>query len=402
MIMSSMQVFAQGEDKITVMIDCRGCDDNFMRQNTLFLTHVRDQGLAEVYLLVNRSGNASSEIYNLEFEGKGRFEGIDNEFTVDYSRTLTDNEIRDRLLGAIINGFIPYLMHTDKAKDISSIVELSTEEIEATQSTDSVVDPWKFWVFEVRGNLRLREQDQRQELNYFVGIEGDKVTEDWRIRIDGFYDSNVLTVTEPGEPDFTAVRDRQFFRASVVRSVGNHWSAGVFATADANTVENYALRTEFTPAIEYSLFDYQEVLTKEITFAYQIGYVRQKYIETTIFDSNLDIFPTQTLSANVRFRQNWGSIFSSLNASNFLNDFSKNRIRFNANVSVRIFQGFNVRFDGNFAIIRDQINLQKGEASLEDIILQQRAIATGYQLGMGIGVSYTFGSIYNNILNTRL
>ena len=88
--------------------------------------------------------------------------------------------------------------------------------------------------------------------------------------------------------------------------------------------------------------------------------------------------------------------------TSFLNDFSKNRVELNGNVSLRVFKGLAVRFSGNLQIIRDQINLPAGSASLEDVLLQQKQIATDFEVGFRVGLSYTFGSAYNNIINTRL
>jgi len=52
--------------------------------------------------------------------------------------------------------------------------------------------------------------------------------------------------------------------------------------------------------------------------------------------------------------------------------------------------------------VRHQINLPAGSASLEDVLLQQKQIATDFETGFRVGVSYTFGSAFNNIINTRL
>ena len=37
------------------------------------------------------------------------------------------------------------------------------------------------------------------------------------------------------------------------------------------------------PAIEYSLFSYEDVLSKEVTLAYRIGTGKRNYIEKTIY-----------------------------------------------------------------------------------------------------------------------
>lgn len=77
-------------------------------------------------------------------------------------------------------------------------------------------------------------------------------------------------------------------------------------------------------------------------------------------------------------------------------------MQFNSNFNVRVLKGLAVRFASRYEIIRDQINLPGGDASIEDVLLQQKQIATDYDLGFSVGLSYTFGSAFNNIINTRL
>ena len=71
-------------------------------------------------------------------------------------------------------------------------------------------------------------------------------------------------------------------------------------------------------------------------------------------------------------------------------------------INLRIIQGLALRVTGRFQLIRDQINLPKGEVSIEDLLLRQRQIATDFKNTISLGLSYTFGSIFNNIVNTRL
>lgn len=69
---------------------------------------------------------------------------------------------------------------------------------------------------------------------------------------------------------------------------------------------------------------------------------------------------------------------------------------------MRLFKGFSFNVFGDYSRIRDQINLRKGGASLDEVLLRQRQLATGYRYYIGFGVSYSFGSIYNNVVNPRL
>lgn len=40
--------------------------------------------------------------------------------------------------------------------------------------------------------------------------------------------------------------------------------------------------------------------------------------------------------------------------------------------------------------------------SLEDVLLQQKQIATNFEIRFGVDLSYTFGSAFNNVINIRL
>ena len=52
-------------------------------------------------------------------------------------------------------------------------------------------------------------------------------------------------------------------------------------------------------------------------------------------------------------------------------------------------------------MIQDQLSLRAGETTLEDVLLQQRELATDFTLSGSIAISYTFGSELANIVNTR-
>jgi hypothetical protein len=51
--------------------------------------------------------------------------------------------------------------------------------------------------------------------------------------------------------------------------------------------------------------------------------------------------------------------------------------------------------------VNDQLYLPSEGASLEDILLNQIELSTQYQYELKFGVRYTFGSIYNSVVNTR-
>jgi len=57
--------------------------------------------------------------------------------------------------------------------------------------------------------------------------------------------------------------------------------------------------------------------------------------------------------------------------------------------------------NGSIEFIHNQIELAKGDMSDEDIYLELRELQTNYRYGGGVGLVYTFGSIYNNVVNPR-
>lgn len=384
------------KESITFFVDCN-CDKNYIRQEVKHISHVRDQGLANVQLfiydIVNGSGGRT---YRLEFTGSSSFKDIKNTLSFDSNPNMTSDEVRKKLVLVIKKGLIKYLIESDLEDRIVYKIDKETEIQE--KDTD---DPWKNWIFEIYGDAKFDKESSRKRFEYKVGLEMDRVTEKWRIRGDA-----QITQTNSkfirNDEEFTSKRDRIWGYASVVRSISDHWSTGLFVSARHDTYTNIDLATGFSPAIEYNIYPYSEVLKREIVFAYKIGVLFNNYIETTIFGEDSERIFNHSFDIQARYRQPWGNIYSRIRASSFLEDFSKNRLQVNSSLSVRVIKGFSIRLSNNLELIHDQINLPAGDASLEDVLLQQKQIATDFDLGFSVGLTYTFGSAFNNIINTRL
>jgi hypothetical protein len=70
-------------------------------------------------------------------------------------------------------------------------------------------------------------------------------------------------------------------------------------------------------------------------------------------------------------------------------------------VELRLKKGLSLNVGGGGSWIRDQIYLPAGDATTEEILVRQRQLATSYSYSVYFGVSYTFGSIFNNVVNPR-
>jgi hypothetical protein len=51
--------------------------------------------------------------------------------------------------------------------------------------------------------------------------------------------------------------------------------------------------------------------------------------------------------------------------------------------------------------VHDQLYLPKGDTSIEDLLLRRRKLATTYEISGRFGFRFTFGSIYNSVVNER-
>ncbi len=386
------------QKSVKLFLDCQ-CERRYVQQEIDFINHVRDQDLANVQLNIYDIANGSGgRTYKLDFQGKGIFEGILVKRDYDTNVNMTSDEVRKGLVVAIKSGLLRYLVDSDMGENIDYKI---SKEGQAKRQDIDFEDPWNNWIFEVYGAAEFDKEASRRNFEYELGFESDRVTEKWRIRGD-FELSQATSNFVRNDEEFTSSRERYYGFGSVVRSLSDHWSAGLFVGADYNTFNNLDLALNITPAIEYNIFPYREVLRREIVFAYRIGYLYNDYIDMTIFGKEQESLFNHSLDIQVRYRQPWGNLFGRLRASSFLNDFSKNRAQLFGRLSIRIFKGLAVRFSGNVEYIQDQINLPAGDASLEDLLLQQRQIATDFELGFSVGLSYTFGSAFNNIINNRL
>lgn len=70
-------------------------------------------------------------------------------------------------------------------------------------------------------------------------------------------------------------------------------------------------------------------------------------------------------------------------------------------MSFRVAKGLKINIGGSAALVHDQLSLVKGGASKEDVLLRIKELETNFRYNTHFGISYTFGSIYKNVVNPR-
>jgi hypothetical protein len=199
----------------------------------------------------------------------------------------------------------------------------------------------------------------------------------------------------------TYVTSATFMDNLFVKSLGEHWSAGVKWGLGSSTRENYGFSTEILPSIEYDIYPYSESTHRQLRIMYSAGLRYNNYIDSTVYNKTSENRYLQMLNVAFQVQKKWGYINMGLTGSNYFHDFSKNRVELFTSLNIRIFKGLSLEINGGIAHINDQINIKKGDVSEAERLLQLRELATKYRLEGGIEITYTFGSIYNNIVNPR-
>ena len=376
---------------LNVFIECDDCDMTYLKSNLLEIDYVRDPKQAQVYILVTDQQTGSGGInYEMQFIGYQRFIDVNFKLNLKTNPTQTHAERRHELYELIKSGLEPFMaMQKDAIED------------KQPDNSNGKNNPWNFWIFEIGGSLDYEKEVQTREYELEGELEIERVTEEWRIRGDVDYEYQENHVTRQ-ESEFISTLNRQSMSGSAVKSLGGNFSAGVFGTYWSNSVDNIEHGYRLNAALEYNLFPYTDVYFREFTIAYYVGPRHLDYVEETIFNQRKESLFSQSLAVKYQIIKPWGGTELNLEGFHYFHDISKNRLELEGDVSVRIYKGLFVRFSAEARLIHDQLYLPKGDASLEEILLERRALATDFDFELNVGFAYTFGALANNVVNTRL
>ena len=161
------------------------------------------------------------------------------------------------------------------------------------------------------------------------------------------------------------------------------------------------MRINIQPAVEYNIFPYAESSRRQLTLQYRIGSSHVRYDEETVFGVFEETLYEQMLTTSLRLQQPWGSSSLAITLSNFLDDVGKNRLTVFGNANIRIVRGLSLSFFANVSRVRDQVFLPRRGASDEEVLLRQRDLQTDFNYALNVNLRFTFGSIFNNIVNPR-
>lgn len=398
---SGSDVFAQDdidlsvrERSVRVFLDVSRRYQEYVKIEIPYVNYVRDRNQAQVHVMMTRqeTGSGGRE-YTITFTGLQDFDAVNDTLICTSRQMDTDEIVRIGIVKTIKMGLMRYVSRTPVAEDIVIDYSMKAE-------PEEVVDKWNYWVFTIDTDSRLDGEESKQSLSLEGAISADRVTPHWKTSFslgaeyekeryetdDGWYDSHTRS---------------QDFRSLVVKSVSGHWSVGGYGSARTSSYRNIDFSYTVAPAIEFNVFPYAESTYREFRFLYRLDYTSSWYLEETVYDKMDENLFEENLTATYEIKERWGSIETALEGSHYFHDTSINQVELRCNIDIRLMEGLSLDLYGRISQIHDQISLPKEGATEEEILLNLRELKTQYDYRLSIGLRYTFGSIYSNVVNPR-
>jgi hypothetical protein len=386
---------------LRLFLDCSACDQDYVRTEIPFIEFVRDRTAGDVHLLVTtETTGGGGRVYTLHYLGAGGFEGRNDTLSYSAGREHTPDDVRRELTRVIKVGLMSYLTSSPLIARIDiTLAEPSGEEAPAVASTE---DPWDYWVFTVGGSGNGSGESQTSNFGFSGRLSASRTTEALKISLGANASYRESSFEVPDEPTIRSFRRTYSGSALVVRSLGPHVSGGFSASVSSSTFGNQRLGIRIGPAFEYDVFPYAESTRRMFTVVYTMGVAAFDYAERTIYGVTSETRGIHGLTVGYSTRQPWGSVSFSVDASQYLHDTSKYQASLFGSGSIRLLGGLSLSLSGSYSRIHDQLSLEAGSLTQQEILLRQRQLATNYRFFTSFGLTYRFGSVVNSIVNPRL
>ncbi len=388
--------------KLKVFIDCQTwCDLNYIRSEINIVDFLLDRKAVDVHVLItSRTTGSGGSQGQLIFYGQNRFSNSIDSLWFNTQPNATEYEVRNQLVKYLQLGLAFYIAKTSSVENMKVFTKSERGPVELVQTDD----PWKYWVIRVgsNGNFRVDQVYKQYRLNGNFNIS--QITDNLKVRFafTGGKDFSKYTIVDSTSVTVTKIQNQDYSAFHLlVKSINEKWSYGYEASFSSNTFSNIKSRLYFGPAIEYSFFPYQMVNTKFLTLRIGPELRDNHYYDTTIYNKKDELLFGQKTELSLSLNQKWGSINQGIIYRNYFHDSHFYYVSVNAGVDIRITGGlsFNISLYG--ALVHDQINLKRGEATKDEILTRVRQLGSNYNFSTWFGLNYRFGSKFNNFVNPR-
>jgi hypothetical protein len=393
----------ESHDQLRVFLECSGmgCDQRNIRTELDWVNWMRDRQDAELHVIVTTQGTGSGgSRYTLDFIGRESLEGQDDQLIFTTLGTDVRDEAVRGLTRVLAVGLARYSVLTGAGAPVDITSAERDDRVDRLVTSSEVDDPWDFWVFEVDVSTDLSGETSRKNRRFEGSVEARRTTTTWKLEFDasGTWRRNQIQLS-----DSLIVDSRRDWDAELVAvySLADHWSLGAGAEVSAATRTNQDLSVAAGPQLEFSVWPYEEAPRRSLRARYGAGARHFDYEQVTLFGVTAETRPFHELNLSLSQRQPWGSVFANMSGAQYLHDLSKYRVSTGGFLSFRIVRGLNLNVNGEVSWIRDQLFIPAEEVSDEEILLERRRLASNFDWDFGVGFSFQFGSIFNNVVNNR-
>ena len=400
----SLSLYSQDQgltrDKaLRIFFDCTYCDTDYIKKEVTFINYVRDRKDAQVHILTTSEyTGAGGQKQTFYFIGQQEFSGQADTLSFFLKADATEDELRTKQVNLLKLGLVRYVAKTPYAEKLSISFEEGDESDD--EAGDDDTDKWNSWFFVIRGSAYFNGEQSYKYLSGSSSISAQRITEDLKVEVDLNYRYSENTYTLE-DTTIISTTSNKSLNHLLVKSINDHWSYGYDVNLRTSLYENLDFNAKLYPVIEYNIFPYSQSNRKQLRILYGAGTNFFNYIDSTIYDKEEELLFGQQLGIAVEFKEKWGSISTSIEGSNYFHDINLKRLEVSTSLNLRLFKGLSFRLFGAASLIHDQINLPKGDVSGEDVLLRRKQLASQYRYWGSVGFSYSFGSIYNNVINPR-
>ncbi len=386
---------------VDVYLDCSYfCDTDYIHTHIAYVNWVRDRTVSDVDVLVSIQSTAANGMrYTFTFLGRRSFAQLDDTLNVSTIAGASSDDVRRDMVRLLNEGLVRYVAHTAVGPHLVISVP---KQVSRREQTTPKRDPWHAWVFTTSVNGYVFAEQLTKQGYLYGTFKASRTTKEWKLDLSANESYNESRYTLQ-DPDTTIVNIQRGFGLSglVVKSLGPHWSVGLKGSLTSSTFLNEKHNLIVTPAIEYDVMPYSESTRQQLRIQYALGFDMLAYNDTTIYFKTGETLPMHTLSIAYAQQEPWGSVSVGANGSSFLNDGAKCSASISTGTSLKLVRGLNLNLYASYSLLHDQLYIAKGAATQAEVLLQQRQLLTSYQWNLSFGLSYTFGSLFNNVVNPR-
>lgn len=390
---------------LRAFLDCdeRGCDRDFLVSEMKWINWMRDRLDADFHILVtSQTTGSGGRQYAVVAIGQRTYEGRTDTLEFTTNPNDANDIIRRQLMRVIGQLLVPYAARGPLGAQLA--VSYTPTEGSGGAAPAAARDRWNFWTYSVSANGFLNGESRQSFRNGWIDLNANRTTEEWKIRVsaNNSYDESKFTFSlGAGDTTITALQRSASMSGMLVKSLGDHWSVGGRVAGERSDFGNIDAGTQAAAAVEWDFFPYKDFARRKFAVLYTVGVRSFRYKEITVFNRTSETRPAHTLDATFAARQPWGEANITLYGSQYLDGFKYYNAGISGGVNVRLGRGFSFNVDGSVSRVRDQLFLERGGATQQEVLTRLRALQTNYRYFTFFGVRYQFGSIFNSVVNPR-